>query len=333
MRAFLAMIFLLAGGVAAAADEEQGYHAGFARLTVEADPPFPVAVWYPTAAEETTWQAALRDVTAARDAPIAAGRFPLILLSHGSGGNEFGHLDWAARLARNGFIVAAIRHVGDSSDAPNGQGSDIQLTGRPWQARQALDAVLADPRLAPSIDRDRIGMIGFSAGGYTTLVSIGGRPRYELWMAHCAAHPEDHEFCPGEGIVVPRITKPGWALPPPIGEIKAAVVMAPAGILFDARGLAGIGVPLRIYRAADDRLVQNQWNADHVAALLPNRPEIVTVPGDHYVFIAPCSPALRAEVAVICEDAPGVDRLAIHEKIADELVDFFRKELGASPHE
>jgi predicted dienelactone hydrolase len=328
MRVLIASLLAVFAWVAPLAAREATYRAGFVDLTVAGDRPFPVVVWYPTLEPETTWQTSLRDVTAARNAAVANGAFPLILLSHGSGGNEFGHLDWAEYMARRGFIIAAPRHVGDSSDAPDGQGSDIQLTGRPWQAREALDAMLTDPRLGPSIDRARIGMIGFSAGGYTTLTSIGGRPDYGLWAVHCREHPEDHEFCPGNGIVPPRITRPGWALPPPIAEIKAAVAMAPAGILFDATGLAGISAPLRLYRAADDGLVRNVWNADNVAALLPHPPEVVTVPGDHYIFIAPCTPALATEVAVICTDAPNVDRAAIHGQIAEELVDFFDRNLG-----
>ncbi|MGO8841189.1 MAG: alpha/beta hydrolase family protein [Methyloceanibacter sp.] len=176
-------------------------------------------------------------MTAARNAAIAQGPFPLIVLSHGSGADEFHHRDWAEYLARHGFIVAAIRHAGDSLNDVGGRGSDIQLTGRPWQVEGTLDAVLADPRLKPVIDGSRIGMIGYSAGGYTTMTMIGGRPDYALWGVHCKAHPEDEEMCPVDGSwVPPRITKPGWELTPPDPRIRAAVVMAPAGILFDAKG-------------------------------------------------------------------------------------------------
>jgi len=328
MRIFLVVALTLFGIGVAVSSDEASYRAGYMELVVPDDPPFPVAVWYPTEAEETTWQSGLRDIVAARDASPADGLFPLVLLSHGSGGNEYGHVDWARHLALHGFVVAAIRHVGDSFDHPDGRGSDIQLTGRPWQVRLALDAVLAEPRLAPAIDAGRIGMIGFSAGGYTTLVSIGGRPDYSFWGMHCEAHPEDHEFCSTDGTVLPRITRPGWALPPPITEIGAAVVMAPAGILFDADGLSGVTAPVRLYRAADDSHARNVWNADHVAALLPNPHDVVTVPGDHFVFLAPCPPALAAEIPIACDDAPGVDRTAIHGKVAAELVDFFSRTLG-----
>ena len=38
----------------------------------------------------------------------------LILLSHGIGGSELGHSFLAQALARNGYLVAALRHPGDN---------------------------------------------------------------------------------------------------------------------------------------------------------------------------------------------------------------------------
>jgi len=329
MRVLLSALLALMVSAAAIASEDAPYHAGFMAMTVQGDPPFQTGVWYPTQSPETIWRAGIYDITAARDAPLAPGSFPLILLSHGSGADEFHHRDWATRLARHGFIVAAIRHAGDSLNDVGGRGSDIQLTGRPWQVEQTLDALLAEPRLEPAIDATRIGMVGYSAGGYTTMTMIGGRPDYALWGVHCKAHPEDDEMCPADASwVPPRITKPGWKLPPPDPRIKAAVVMAPAGILFDARGLSGVSAPLRLYRAAGDSHVRNEWNADTIAALLPAKPEVVTVPGDHFIFIAPCPAELASKFPESCTDAPGTDRAAIHAEIGAELVAFFTRTLG-----
>ena len=166
----LGLLALLICPVAGSA-EEAPYHAGFLALTVTGDQPFPVGVWYPTHADESTWRSGFYEITAARDAALAPGRFRLILLSHGSGADEFHHRDWTAYLARHGFIVAALRHAGDSFDDVSGRGSDVQLTGRPWQVTQTLDAVLAEPRLREAIDAERLGMVGYSAGGYTTLTT------------------------------------------------------------------------------------------------------------------------------------------------------------------
>jgi predicted dienelactone hydrolase len=47
----------------------------------------------------------------------------------------------------------------------------------------------------------------------------------------------------------------------------------------------------------------------------------------HYVFLAPCSEALRAAVPEICSDPPGIDRAVIHARLNAEMVDFFRRTL------
>ncbi|MES1163096.1 MAG: dienelactone hydrolase, partial [Rhizobacter sp.] len=156
---------------------------GIARLTTRGEYAVPVAVWYPSPAPTVDWDAGPYRLHATRDAPVAAGPHALIVLSHGSGGSELGHADLAEALARAGYIVAAPRHLGDSFDAPQGRGSDVQLVGRPWQAVAALDTVLADPRFAAAIDARRIGMAGFSAGAYTTLVMVGARPDVSLHAA------------------------------------------------------------------------------------------------------------------------------------------------------
>jgi len=319
----LVALFVLALSMTAEA-REATFNAGFTGRDVAGDPALPIVVWYPTTAAESTWLAGPYSITAARDAAPAAGPFPLVVISHGGMGSELGHRDWADHLARRGFVVVAIRHVGDSFDDFSGRGSDVQLNRRPEQVTAALDAVLADPVLAPAIAPDRIGIVGFSAGGYTALETVGAAPEFALWDQHCRDHADDLELCPTDGHEMPRITRPGWLPPPPDHRLKAAVAMAPLAVVFDREALSGVTVPVRLYRAADDTHVRNQWNADVVAAGLPHAPEVVTVPGDHYVFLPPCPPAMAADVPKeVCTDAPGIDRAVIHATIGEELVDFF----------
>jgi predicted dienelactone hydrolase len=71
----------------------------------------------------------------------------LILLSHGNAGTELGHSVLAQALARNGYLVAALRHPGD-----NWQDRSLIETSperyfdeRPRQASRVIDAILADP--------------------------------------------------------------------------------------------------------------------------------------------------------------------------------------------
>jgi hypothetical protein len=51
------------------------------------------------------------------------------------------------------------------------------------------------------------------------------------------------------------------------------------------------------------------------------------VPGSHFVFIDPCPPDLAAKVPAICQDAPDVDRAAIHRRLEGEISDFLQQNL------
>ena len=75
--------------------------------------------------------------------------------------------------------------------------------------------------------------------------------------------------------------------------------------------------------------MRNDWNADRVAALLTNDPEVTSVPGDHFIFIAPCPRELAQRYPESCTDASRIDRASIHAEIATELVDFFNSNLPA----
>jgi len=320
-------IFCIGLAFALPASAEELYRAGFLKLTAVGDPPVPVSVWYPTTAAAASFEAGPYMIASVPNAPPASGRHRLVVISHGSGGSDLRHHDLAEFLARNGMVVTAPRHLGDSYDKPRGLAGQ-QLVTRPWQVVATLDVVLSDTRLADIIDPARIGMAGFSAGGYTTLVIAGAKPRFALWPAHCAQHPDDQELCKGMPL-------PGVAMPLPTGKlpeetrIKAAVAMAPLGVVFDAAGLATIGIPLRIYQAADDQVLMNAWNADHVIGLLPRAPEHATVPGGHYVFLAPCAAALTAAAPHLCVDAPDVDRARIHAQVNSEILDFLNRTLGS----
>ncbi len=315
-----ASAILLACLWANAAQAGQLYTVGLHQTHATVGEPIPLAIWYPS--NKLADQAAAPAVV--DEAALAEGKFPLILLSHGSGGWEMGHRDWAEYLAGHGYIVLAPRHWGDSFDRPDGRGSDVQLIGRVLQASAALDTVLADARFRSAIAAGRIGMMGFSAGGYTTLVMAGAKPDFSLWHAHCAQHAaQDDEFCPSViWRFLPRTTRSDWALPHET-RIKAAVAMAPAAVVFDRAGLAGVTIPLRLYGASADRLTQNAWNVSHVAASLPTPHTVRFIPGDHFVFLAPCSSALRARLPQLCIDAKGIDRAAWHLTVARELLAFF----------
>ena len=51
---------------------------------------------------------------------------------------------------------------------------------RPLQVKRVIDHMTGASPLATTIDPDRIGIYGFSRGGYTALVAIGANPDFSL---------------------------------------------------------------------------------------------------------------------------------------------------------
>lgn len=92
---------------------------------------------------------------------MATGRVPAVILVHGIGGIQTNHDDWARVLNDWGiaaFIVDSLSGRGITAFTPD----DYKLAGlaRMLDAYRALGALAQDPR----VDRDRIAVMGFSAG-------------------------------------------------------------------------------------------------------------------------------------------------------------------------
>ncbi|MCA2211972.1 alpha/beta hydrolase family protein [Jidongwangia harbinensis] len=142
----------------------QAYAVGRRDFTFDrgADRPLPTRVWYPATGEVPSTPSPVDGA-----APVA-GRFPLVLFSHGltSAPDDFAAL--LSRWAQAGFVVAAVKYPRTSYGAqPFDQGD---IVNQPLDARLVLDRMLAlgaDP-LAAIIDPARVGAAGHSGGGITT---------------------------------------------------------------------------------------------------------------------------------------------------------------------
>ena len=265
-------------------------------------------------------------VDATKGAPYLAGRFPLVVFSHGSGGSRWDVHDFETYLARHGFVAASVDHPGDDFQDHSGLGTDKVLIGRPLQMSALITRELSDPATAEHIDPSKAGAAGFSAGGYTALVLAGARPDFGLLKQYCRDYPKDSEFCSGWSV---QITRPDLsARRDP--RVKAVFVMAPVGIYFDRAALDPVRIPVRIFAAGADHVLPLPANAERIKSELPNTPEYTVIPkADHFVFLSPCSPEMKARRTEICADPPGVDRAAIHAQIDSGAVRFFSRVFSA----
>jgi predicted dienelactone hydrolase len=320
----LAALLVLVAGAACAGP------VGFQTLTIPdgADRPLTVGVWYPTRAPASPQPIGPLSQDVAPNAPPAGRRLPLVVMSHGTGGWYASHYDTALALAHAGFVVAAVSHPGDTFDD---QSRAAQIWRRPEQIHRLIDYMLANWAGHARIDPRRVGLFGFSAGGFTALVAVGGTPDLGLVAAHCQAKPAAFECG-----VVSRAggPTPVASLPPASAyvhdpRIRAAVVAAPAlGYTFGRAGLAAVRVPIQLWRAEDDHILPNPDYAQAVRDALPRRPEYHVVAGDdHFDFMAPCNAALVQAAPEICQEHGGFDRQAFHERFNAAIVRFFERTL------
>ena len=110
------------------------------------------------------------------DAPLAeGGPFPVILLSHGTGGAPEG-LGWLAHaLAGAGCIVIGPHHHGNTGREPYRAEGFLCWWERAPDLSFALRALAQDGPFAGQMDLGRVDAIGFSLGGMPCLVWLARR--------------------------------------------------------------------------------------------------------------------------------------------------------------
>jgi predicted dienelactone hydrolase len=302
---------------------------------------FPVALWYPTRAA-----AAPRFVTGtlslcrfptilcrrvayempvAQDAPVASGSFGAIIVSHGAGGMALLHRDLAMALASQGYVVAAPTH-------PRGGGDDISgvgvWVGRPKQVSRVVDTILGDAGLGSHVERNRIGVVGHSNGGYTALAVAGAKPDPSAVVAHCRQHPDDARFCAFGGAATRQATREVGHIPELRDpRVRSIVVMAPNAAPFTDGALTGVTIPVLVYAAENDDLTQVRYHAERLAKGLPQAECVLVKGAGHFSFVAQFPTVLKIIAGEGARDPEGFDRDALHEVLNREIVAFFNRTL------
>jgi predicted dienelactone hydrolase len=311
--------------------------------------PLNATVWYPAGAgaTETPWEAGIfKAGLSARDAPMSAspGKMPLVLLSHGTGGAAAG-LAWLGEaLARKGYIVAAVSHHGNTGAevAPMLQGT-VVWWDRPQDVSVLIDRLLADPSFGSRIDATRIGVAGFSIGGYTALATVGARLSRNQWQKFCADRPGACKLPPEvsdkfsdrdvERLMTqdPRMLKALSHMDDSFADprIKAAFVMAPVvAAAMTSDSLKAIKVSVHIVAGTRDDQAVPEYNAKPIAALIPGAELQIVPDGTHYMFLPGCNARGNNYVKELCLDPPGLDREAVHRRVIDAALVFFSRTLA-----
>jgi predicted dienelactone hydrolase len=177
-------------------------------------------------------------------------------------------------LAANGFVVVALTHTADNYMDQSYTGNQRNLTDRPRQVSVVLNYMLTTWTQHDRLDPARVGMFGFSLGGFTTLVEIGGIPDLSRTRELCTKRPTAPECLfikqrNGDHLS-PETSTPTWTHDQ---RMKAAVLAAPAvSYLFGPGSLKDVKVPVQLWRASNDEQVPDAWNTAVVREELPKTP-------------------------------------------------------------
>jgi predicted dienelactone hydrolase len=333
------LLALAAIGVASAAAADP--IAGYDRFEVAAPhraAPIAASVWYPVGTPTYLGligdNAGFEGSAAYVGAAIAEGRFPLVLLSHGSGGN-MDSLSWlSSRLALRGAMVLAVNHPGSTSGDSSPRRS-IRLTERAADLKAALDQILADPAFGPHVDRSRIVSLGFSLGGATALNLAGAEMDRDLYRDYCARFGKEAADCifMAKGGVdfanLPDAFEGKMRDP----RVTGAIAVDPGfSYAITETSIGAMALPvLLINLGGDERWMAGDVSArgSNLVARLPHAEYATAAPANHFTFLALCKPGARERLAEehddpVCDDPAGTDRAAIHEKIVERIAAFIK---------
>jgi predicted dienelactone hydrolase len=345
-----------------AADAALATQAGFRQMTVTAGStdakPAHFALYYPTPDAARVIPMGPFPQTVAINGVPASKVKGLIVISHGTASTELGFATLAQALARNGYLVASVEHVGDTwQDQSMRATPGRYFAERPRQASRVIDTVLADPqwraRIANAADgRPLIGALGHSAGGYTVLALAGGKPVLSRLRTHCeleaaldpvlcklslsvesigaASVPVDKGDNGNKGDTAKDGQADGQELPVQADpRVRAVMALAPMGVAFSASSLATINVPVAIYAGEKDSFLVPRFHAQWVMQNMRGANttlQIVSNAG-HYAFMNTPTMDLPSPDGSVARDPQGFDRATFLDRLAQESVAFFDKNL------
>lgn len=321
--------------------------------TGDAPRPLLTTVWYPASKDATEQEITIGapdkplfiSGRAARNAKVLPSkkRYPLIVLSHGGGGAALQMMWLGEYLAKRGYIVAAANHHGATAaeDQYTAQGF-ILWWERSRDLTVTIDKMLADEEFGKLINRDKIGVAGFSVGG-TTAISIAGgifNPQaFENFCgspqrdANCNLQPEapmslaDFDKIKDKDAVIAASLKRARASYLD-KRVKAVFAIAPAiGGGFTPEDLTPIKIPVEIFVGESDPQAPAKTNAELFHRSIKKSKLVVLPEVEHYTFLSECATAGKEMLPQFCRDAESVNRAAIHKKVSEMAFKFFWKNL------
>ncbi len=273
-----------------------------------------------------------------RDARPERKPHPLVIFSHGSGGNA-ANASWLANaLATKGYVVVAPNHQGSTSSDSTPESTIPAIWERKLDMTFMLDAIAGSPSLHTMVNMDDVTVIGFSLGGQTALGLVGMQMNANVLADFCDRNVEE-ETCIWLALGNPQI--PGHVDLHKIDKskleeihhdlrVKRVIAVDPAFVpAFNVESLRSINVPVKIINLGAAGNVPATVDATSIVATMPNASLDHVEGANHFSFLAECKyigPLLiwwEGEDAV-CRETGNRTRAEYHEEILSDILRFLK---------
>mgnify|MGYP000515671997 CR=1 FL=1 len=246
-------------------------------------------LFYPSISEEHSYQAGPFTIRLAEGGTPAPGDFPLIVISHGSGGSNWVYRELAAGLAKAGFVVCLPLHPFNNRFDNGWSVKPDNLKHRPRHL--GLVAQYCQQNL-PFVTPGKVGWAGHSVGGYSAL---------------CAGGAQSQWFTNGSNCYDP------------------IMLMAPSLSCFLEGGeFSKVQGSVWVVQGDLDTDEDGQMLHWLTAQLSKITTDLVT-DANHYSFLSPFPKALAHRVGVASKDVIGFDRPEFLRRLVHQSVSFFEE--------
>ncbi|MCZ4279747.1 hypothetical protein O4H49_03080 [Kiloniella laminariae] len=274
-------------------------------------------------------------VQGSRDAPIAEGTFPVVLVSLGGMRAAPGLGGWiGSRLAAQGFIALVVQpprlRASDAHLAP----AEIWL--RPGDLSAVLDDLETNTSWARHIKPDRVGALGFFLGGSSVLSLVGAQLDPDRYSQSCdeGGTGLDCRWFAQNNVDLHQVDATRIARSNLDPRIKIAIAVDPElSTVFSPDSLSAITSPTAILNLGAPDTLPPGLDASVLATLIPDSRYTIMETASQFSVFNICKPAGAAILAeegedqAICREPGRRDRDALHTEISTTIIDILSPRL------
>lgn len=261
-------------------------------------------IWYPATRAPRELNFSPWIINGAMNAKCATGKFPVLVVSHHTPGNRFSYHELAARLAKEGYFVLAPTHPHDCIDNMDDLYTWRQIEGRLQDIDFALETLYDIPDLKPYIDENKVGIIGFGAGGTVALILGGAVPNCANWHNYCQKATKRDVYCIkwAKERIDEMCLGGYWSGIETRTKAKAVAVINPAyGMLFDKISFEKFHARILLVGVEGDQENRVAFHSEQLAAILGTRAQYLALPEvDMGALMSACPPSLETELPDLC---------------------------------